>query len=145
MDNKIYISWSEFHQDVKNLCKKIKQTGKFFNKIVAISRGGFIPSGIIAYELDIRNTSVVNISTYVDQKHLTLEKIENPDFVGLVDEKTLVIDDLADSGQTIRVMRKYFTKATYVTVYTKPQGKDYVDIYERDMPNQWIVFPWDIE
>ena len=27
MDNKIYISWDEFHQDVKNLCKKIKQTG----------------------------------------------------------------------------------------------------------------------
>ena len=61
MTEKIYINWSEFHQDVKDLCKKIKESGEF-DKIIAISRGGLIPAAIIAYELNIRNTETINFS-----------------------------------------------------------------------------------
>lgn len=144
MDNKIYISWTEFHQDVKNLCKKIKQTGKEYNKIVAISRGGFIPAGVISYELDIRNTSVVNIISYNGSTQTKLEKIDDIESVGVVDEKTLIIDDLSDTGQTIQVMRQTFPKGTYVTIYAKEKGKSFPDIYEKAMPDNWLVFPWDL-
>ncbi|MCQ2740946.1 MAG: xanthine phosphoribosyltransferase [Alphaproteobacteria bacterium] len=143
MTDKIYIKWAEFHQDVKDLCAKIKLDGKF-NKIVAVSRGGLLPSGIIAYELDIRDVSVINVSTYVGDEHLTIEKIENVESVGRVDEKTLIIDDLSDTGQTIHVLKKYFPKAKYITVYAKETGKAEVDLYAREVPNQWLVFPWDI-
>ena len=145
MTDKIYITWNEFHQDVKNLCKKIKNSGKDFNKIVAISRGGFIPAGIIAYELDIRKTAVINISTYVGSKHLKLDEVDNPEYVGRVDEKTLIVDDLSDSGQTFQVMRRQFPNGTYVTIYAKKRGSQQVDIYERDMPEKWLVFPWDVD
>ena len=145
MNEKIYISWSEFHQDVKNLCKKIKQTGKSYNKIVAISRGGFIPAGILSYELNIRKTSVINIISYNGSEQTKLEKIDNIESVGEVDEKTIIIDDLSDSGQTIKVMRQTFAKGTYVTVYAKEKGKNQPDIYEKEMPEKWLVFPWDVE
>lgn len=144
MDDKIYISWDEFHQDVKNLCKKIKETGQEFNKIVAISRGGFIPAGIIAYELDIRNSAVINISTYVGSKHLKLNEVDNPQSVGKVDEKTLIIDDISDSGQTFEVMRRTFPNGKFVTVYAKERGIAQADIFERQVPENWLVFPWDI-
>ena len=144
MDDKIYISWTDFHQDVKNLCKKIQATGLDFNKIVAISRGGFIPAGIIAYELNIRNSAVINISTYVDDKHLELNKISNIRSVGDVDEKTLIIDDIADSGQTFKLMRQAFPKGKFVAVYTKQKGIVQTDIFERQVPEKWLVFPWDI-
>ena len=145
MSNKIYISWNEFHQDVKNLCQKIKQTGKEYNKLVAISRGGFIPTGIIAYELDIRNTSVVNIISYNGSNQIKLEKIDNIETIGEIDEKTLIIDDISDTGQTIKTMRKNFPSGTYVTVYVKEKGKTDPDIYEKEIPDKWLVFPWDIE
>lgn len=144
MDDKIYITWDEFHQDVKNLCKKIKQTGQEFNKIVAISRGGFIPAGIIAYELGIRNSAVINISTYVGSKHLKLNEVNNPQSVGNVDEKTLIIDDISDSGQTFEVMRRTFPNGKFVTVYAKERGIHQADIFERKVPEKWLVFPWDI-
>ena len=144
MDDKIYISWNDFHQDVKNLCKKIKASGQVFNKIVAISRGGFIPAGIIAYELDIRNSAVINISTYVGSKHLKLNEISNPQSVGAVDEKTLIIDDISDSGQTFEIMRRAFPNGKFVTVYAKEKGVNQADIFERQVPEKWIVFPWDI-
>lgn len=143
MSEKVYINWSDFHQDVKNLCAKIKQSGEY-DKIVAISRGGLVPAGIIAYELNIRNTSVINIATYVGAEHLKLDEVDRPEAVGKVDEKTLIVDDLADSGQTFRVMRRQFPTGRYVTVYAKEKGKKEVDLYARDVPDEWIVFPWDI-
>ena len=144
MDDKIYITWDEFHQDVKNLCKKIKDTGQEFNKIVAISRGGFIPAGIIAYELDIRNSAVINISTYVGSKHLKINEVSNPQSVGKVDEKTLIIDDISDSGQTFEIMRRTFPNGKFVTVYAKEKGVSQADIFEKQVPEKWVVFPWDI-
>ena len=143
MADKVYINWNDFHQDVKNLCAKIKQSVEY-DKIVAISRGGLVPAGIIAYELNIRNSAVINIATYVGAEHLKLDEVDRPEAVGKVDEKTLIVDDLADSGQTFRVMRRQFPKGKYVTVYAKEKGKNEVDLYAREVPDEWIVFPWDI-
>ena len=50
MTKKLYIKWDEFHNHAKELCEKIKQSGEY-NKIVAISRGGLIPAGILAHIL----------------------------------------------------------------------------------------------
>ncbi|MBE6444057.1 MAG: xanthine phosphoribosyltransferase [Alphaproteobacteria bacterium] len=144
MSDKIYIEWSDFHQDVKFLCQKIKESGSY-NRIIAVSRGGMIPAGIISYELSIRNTNVINMVTYVGNKHLEISEVEGVDVIGDVDEKTLIIDDLTDSGQTFRVLRKYFSKAKFVSVYAKKEGEPEVDIVARKLPNNWVVFPWDVD
>ena len=62
MVDKVYITWNEFHQHAKILASKIKESGKY-NKIIAISRGGLLPAGILSYELDIRNTQAIKISS----------------------------------------------------------------------------------
>ena len=144
MNDKIYLSWQEFHDDVKELCRKIKQSGEY-NKIVAISRGGLIPAGIVAYELGVRHSSVINIATYVGAEHLKLDEVDMPEFVGPVDEKTLIVDDLSDSGQTFRVMRRQFPQGKFVTVYAKPRGREEADIFAKEIPDKWVVFPWDKE
>lgn len=143
MTNKIYISWEEFHQHTKNLCQKLKTQGQY-NKIIAVSRGGLIPAGIIAYELDIRNNEAINFSSYDNDEQRKTEDIEFEAHVGDVDSQTLIVDDLADSGRTFEVLRQYYPKATFVTVYAKQKGASQVDIYAEDMPDEWIVFPWDI-
>ena len=143
MTDKIYIKWEEFHQDVKNLCKQIKAQKKI-DKIVAISRGGLIPAGIIAYEMDIRNCHSINIATYIGDEHKKLDKLENLEDIGEVNENTLVIDDLSDSGQTFRLLRKEYPNAYLATVYAKEKSISDVDIYSRILPDNWIVFPWDL-
>ena len=80
MTDKIYLNWEEFYRDVKDLCAKIRQSGEY-DKLVAISRGGLIPAGIIAYELNIRNSSVINIATYVGSSHLKLDEVDCPEHV----------------------------------------------------------------
>lgn len=145
MTKKIYINWSEFHQHTKELCNKIKASGEY-NKIVAISRGGLIPAGIIAYELNIRNNEAINFSSYdTNNKRRDDEEIEISGHVGEVDDKTLIVDDLSDTGRTFAILRQVYPQARFVTVYTKEKGASMVDIYAKGLPDDWIVFPWDIE
>ena len=75
---------------------------------------------------------------------LQLNNIVKTFNAGTVDEKTLIVDDLSDSGQTFHLLRKEFPQARYVSIYSKPAGLNEVDIYARELPDQWIVFPWDI-
>lgn len=142
MTKKLYISWDEFHNHAKELCEKIKQSGEY-DKIVAISRGGLIPAGILAYELNIRNSQAINISSYDEDKQREDEDIEIFGNVGEVDEKTLIVDDLSDTGKTFRILRKIYPQAKYVAVYAKEKGRSVVDVFARPMPDEWIVFPWD--
>ena len=141
---KYYISWAEFHDDVKILARKIKQSGTF-NKIIAISRGGLLPAGILAYELDIRNSQAINISSYDNNERREDDKIELDCNVGEVDNQTLIVDDLSDTGRTFRLVRKLYPQACYAAVYSKPKGHGDVDICAKELPDKWIVFPWDIE
>lgn len=144
MTTKLYIKWDEFHQHTKKLCQKIKESGEY-DKIVAVSRGGLIPAGIIAYELDIRNSQAINISSYDNSYDRRDDNdIEISCDAGEVNEKTLIVDDLSDSGRAFRILRKLYPKARFVSVYAKATGAPDVDIYAEDMPDEWIVFPWDI-
>lgn len=143
MVDKLHVSWEEFHNHTKLLAEKIKVSGDY-NKIIAISRGGLLPAGIISYELDIRNTHAVNISSYDGEQHRNLSDIELDIGAGEVDGKTLIIDDLSDTGTTLRLLRKAFPQAKFATVYAKPNGVDDVDIYAHAIPDKWVVFPWDI-
>ena len=143
MTEKLYISWTDFHQDVKNLAAKIKTGGVAYNKIVAVSRGGLLPAGILAYELDIRSCETVNMSSYDGENCRDDKDIEIAPAAIDADAQTLIVDDLSDSGRTFRLLRRLYPQAVFVAVYSKPAGRDAVDIYCRDMPDNWIVFPWD--
>lgn len=142
MTDKIYITWENFHNDVKNLAKNIKLLGNF-NKIIAVSRGGFLPAGILSYELGIRNIEVINISSYDEDIQRCDEDVKLVTSVSYVDEQTLIVDDLSDTGNTFNIIRKLFPNGKYVSVYAKPKGINSVDIYEKKIPDNWVVFPWD--
>ena len=53
MSNKVYISWEQFHKDTLQLCNKIQNVDNI-KGIVCITRGGLVPSAIVASKLNIR-------------------------------------------------------------------------------------------
>ena len=137
---KIYITWEELEKDTKELSQKIKASGKY-NRIVAVSRGGLIPAGIVSYELELRNVETVNVSSYDDDRQRA--ELELLTQIEKVDEKTIIIDDLSDTGNTFRFLRKKYPLAKFATVYVKPRGEAEVDIFARRIEDKWVVFPWD--
>ena len=57
----------------------------------------------------------------------------------------LVVDDLVDTGQTARVMRRLLPDAHFACVYAKPAGRPCVDTFITEVSQDtWIDFPWDL-
>lgn len=140
------VSWSDLHRDAKALAWRLAGEGPF-NRIVAIARGGLAPAAIIARELDIRLVDTVCIVSYKDgdggiaNVRGDLEILKGIDGDG---DGCLVIDDLVDSGETAKAVRRLLPKAHIATVYAKEEGLPAVDTYVTQVSQDtWIVFPWD--
>jgi hypothetical protein len=124
---KSFISWDEFNDNVEKLVSKIKDV----DYIVGIPRGGLILAVTLSHKLDIKHMTVDH-----------LEKLEDLNFLNYDRKKILIVDDISDSGQTL----KYYKKAGYTTAtldvrsttITKP------DYYVNWIDNaDWIVYPWE--
>jgi len=145
------VSWDQFHRDSKALAWRLleKAENKEWKGIIAVTRGGMIPAGIIARELDIKTIETIGIFSYdgeeVFQHEIKILKTINIDIVGN-GEGWLVIDDLVDSGNTIRAIKEIIPKAHIATVYAKPAGEPEVNTYVTWVSQDtWIYFPWDVD
>ena len=127
MDKEQHVSWSEIDSLIEQLSNLILKSKKRFFSITTLSRGGLVPSRLLA-------------------DHLGIEKI-------FVDEKTipvnsLVVDDIFDSGKTFdRVISKSEdpSKLLYATLFAR-RGKKFPPqlIYGKETDNDgYVVFPWD--
>jgi len=120
-----------------------------FEAIVAITRGGLVPAAIIARELNLRVIETVCIASYHDYKNqggLQLMKAIAPSLLEQGESaKILVVDDLVDTGATVKLVREMLPQAHYATVYAKPQGRPMVDTFITEVSQDtWIYFPWDM-
>ena len=141
------VSWDQFNRDAKALAWRLIEKRDQWKGIIAITRGGLIPAGIIARELEIKLIETIGISSYDDQKQRDLEIIKNIDVKLVGDgEGWLAIDDLVDSGATAKAIRKLLPKAHLATVYAKPAGEPLVDTYVTWVSQDtWIYFPWEVD
>lgn len=138
---KYIVTWDMLQVHARQLAKKLlfKKTWK---GIIAVSRGGLVPSALIARELGIRFVDTICISSY-DYHHLRDIKIIKHANGNSTD--IIVIDDLVDTGGTAKVIRSMYPKACFVTIFAKPMGRFLVDNYIIDIPQDvWIEQPWDM-
>ncbi len=136
------VSWAEFHRDARALAWRLVDAGPWTG-IVAIARGGLIPSTIVARELDIRLIDTLCVASYDHRTQGPPRVLKAPQGEGL---GWLVIDDLVDTGATARVARGLLPKAHFAAVYAKPAGRPLVDTYVTEVSQDtWIHFPWDMD
>jgi len=141
------VSWDQFHRDCKALAWRLVEKSDSWKGIIGITRGGLIPAGIVARELDIKIVETIGISSYDDklQRELRILKDIAADLVG-DGAGWLVVDDLVDSGNTAKIIRKMLPQAHLATVYAKPAGEPLVDTYVTWVSQDtWIYFPWDVD
>lgn len=139
-----YVTWDEVQSHCRALAEKILAGDKKFAKMLVITRGGMFPAGILARELEIRQIENVCIDTYDAQniKVPTLLKRPSDDFC----RDVLVIDDLADTGSTLKMVRDMVSDSLIVTIFAKPAGESLVDLFHEQVgQNVWVRFPWDTE
>jgi len=114
--NKIIVSWDDINDLVNNLCEKIKIDIPYITSVTGIKRGGLIPAVMVSHKLGL---------PYVD----------------IISSNTLVIDDICDSGKTLREGVGVYT----ATLYFKPHTSNYTpSIWAKEHKgDEFIYFPWE--
>lgn len=121
------VSWSEVEKLTKILSEKITSLNQEFSSISTISRGGLVPSRLLADRLGLDKI-------LVDQKKISSD--------------SLFVDDIYDSGNTFKkIINKVDnpSKFVYATLFAR-RGKKYPKqlIYaKKTSDNSYIVYPWD--
>ena len=144
--NKVFpVSWEELHRHARALSWRLSEKGPF-KGIVAVTRGGLVPAGILARELDIRLVDTICVASYHSEtEQREAQIIKGFDFTEQ-GEGWLIVDDLVDTGKTFELLRKIAPRAHFATVYAKPAGRPLVDTFITEVSQDtWIYFPWDID
>ena len=73
--------------------------------------------------------------------------ITQPVSVSVEGKKVLVVDDVADTGESLRLVRSHLeeqgaTEVKTATIYYKPWSVIIPDYYEKET-RSWIIFPWE--
>lgn len=149
----IKINWNEIDCICKNFNKLNTQN---FDCIVAITRGGLVPSVILSHLLNIRFVYPLQVYETKDDTVNSLKSKpvfgENIDFKCLKNKKILLVDDIFGSGATlnfvINSLLKYSTKIySFVCVQNlnNYDSKYNLPNYIGKKVNGWVVFPWEEE
>ena len=143
---KRYIGAKEYMNMLGKLSKKIESEYKP-DAVLGILRGGKYPAMFVSKyfgvpEFDIR------VSSYsgMNQGNIVVHgKI--PDEIKKY-RNVIVIDDLVDSGRTIKEVKNLLEKYPSVnfkvaTIFMKPTTSEMPDFYV-EVDNKWIVFPYEV-
>ena len=153
MENKIAYTFNEIEQHINDLVYKIKESKNRFTKIVTLTKGGLIPARLIARDLEIDEIYVMGIKLYTLENTATPEPIIYQRLDGDFKQydKILLIDDIVDSGDSIKYVKHYIENMEHkccnikiASVFYKKKSKIAPDFYSKVVDNEeWVVFPWE--
>jgi len=137
MDQLIY-SWDEFFKDAKKLAEIIQPNKP--KSLIVVTRGGMFLGGMLSEYLDIPIVETVSVKSYADREKQLLNVLK-PAVAGLPDP--LIIDDIADTGETLQHLSKIYEAKTAVLFY-KPSAIIKPDFHLHEI-NKWVKFPWEVD
>jgi len=115
---KVYISWDEVYEMLDIIAKKVSA-----KSVSGIPRGGSLLAILYShrYNVEYRSAPVVG------------------------DPNQLIIDDIADSGETLKLWQKEFKDSIFATLHYKNISKVKPDIFAKEIEEDygWIVYPWE--
>ena len=143
------ISWDEAYQLSRKLARAIKSSGFCPDLVIAIGRGGYVPARIVCDFL------LHSLLTSIKIEHWDIAACKRPEAavlfplaVDVRDQSILIIDDVTDTGDTLRAALDYVkalgageTKTGVMQHKTTSSVVPdfYVDVI-KDW--RWIIYPW---
>lgn len=141
-------TWEQIYELLLNLANQIRKACFQPDVIVGIARGGWPPARIMSDLLENPELANVKAEFYLGVAKTKSEPvITQPVSVSVHGKKILVVDDVADTGKSLRLVRSHLkdqgaTDVKIATIYYKPWSVVTPDWYERKT-SHWIIFPWE--
>ena len=151
LQQKEILTWEGFGVASRELAQTIADDGYEPEIIIAVARGGLVAAGALSYALGVKLSDANNVEFYTDV-HTTLPDpiLLEPmlDVASISGRKLLVVDDVADSGRTMKlvleILREQGAEVRSAVLYEKSVSVVKPD-YTWRHTDEWIVFPWSAE
>lgn len=152
------LTWQGFGDASRELTQSIVDSGWIPDLIIAIARGGLVPAGAISYAMGVKAIGTMNVEFYTGVGETLEEPVLLPplmDISAMNDKRVLVVDDVADSGKTLKMVMDMIAEhglsldgetsvrveARSAVIYEKPRSIIKPD-YVWKVTDKWINFPW---
>lgn len=144
----LILSWRDVYNLTLQLSERIVNSGFIPDVIVGIARGGWIPARILSDVLYASTLQNIRIEYYTDVAAKGKEpKITQPLTGSLKDKNILLVDEVADTGDTlhhaIEHVKALGAKGVRSSVlHYKPTSIVKPDFFMVET-NSWTVYPWE--
>jgi len=144
---KDHVTWDALEVLVKRLAE---QVGRDHDVLLAITRGGLVPAGMLAYLLGQRDILVAAVAFY-DDKGRPGDQPAFLQFPGdplLRGKRVLIVDEVWDTGTTIEAVVERVRMAggepTTAVLHYKPQRSKVRSVPDHHVvsTDAWVVYPF---
>ena len=143
-----HVAWDDLDRLVADLAGQLRD--ERFDVLLAITRGGLVPAGMLAYRLGMRNILVAAVAYYDDEglPGETATFLQFPADPLLHGRRVLVVDEVWDSGTTIaavvgRVRQAGGDPTTAVLHYKPARSRvELVPDFHVVETDAWVVYPF---
>ena len=148
MSERERLSWTDFGAATRELATQACDDGYEPDLILSIARGGLLVGAALGYALDVKNTWTMNVEFYtgVDERldvPMILPPV--PELVDLESARMLIADDVADTGETLRLVKDFCAgkvgEVRCAVLYEKSRSVVACEYVWR-RTDLWIDFPW---
>ena len=148
MSEREHLSYTEFGSAVIDLAHQIRNSQFQPEIVLSIARGGFFLGAALGYALGVKNSFTMSVEFYTGIEERLPMPVVLPPVPNKVDLKgatVLIADDVADSGETLRLVQEFWRgtvkEARTVVLYEKPRSVVKPDYVWRKT-EKLIEFPW---
>jgi hypothetical protein len=149
----LYVSWDEYHLLTERLALKVHASGWQFDQILCLARGGMRPGDVLSRVFD-KPLGIMSTSSYRAEAGTIQGRLDMAKYItmpkGELAGRVLLVDDLADSGVTLKAVVERLrgmpaiTELRSAVIWTK-QVSAYTPDYYVEMleTSPWIHQPFE--
>ncbi|WP_440058934.1 phosphoribosyltransferase [Thermogladius sp. 4427co] len=145
------VSWDEIVEWSRGLARIIRESGFRPDIVVALSRGGYVPGRLVCDFLGVENLLSIQSQHWTEAAKAEEKAIiKFPYELDLAGYRVLVVDDIVDTGDTLKLARDFILERwrpkelkTAALQWISSVAKfkpDYYYIEVRDW--WWFQYPW---
>jgi hypoxanthine phosphoribosyltransferase len=142
------LSWEDIEMLIQDIVGKINNSNFIPDYLLGITTGGLIPLYFLSKELGNNNIVTISASSYEKdtQGELLIKYLPE---INLKDKKVLLVDDISETGQTLKkiaeiVIEKYsVSELKIASIGINSEKCQFRPDYFGIESDKWLVFPWE--
>ena len=143
------VSWETVYDLAWALADKVRVSGFAPHLVVAISRGGFAPARVLCDVLGIFNLTSIRVVHYRGAAAMeSAATVRYPLCIPIEGLRVLVVDDVNDTGDTLRAARLHLDSLRPADVRTAVLHEKVISPVRADYAAgaivewRWLIYPW---